>query len=130
MAVGCIVPVVSRISVSVGIVSVVPVAMGKEGWVVSDVEGRRTFDVDHFPDGDLKISSGYVRPPEVNEPPLGEGEGGEGDAPFLEVRDCPKSVFQSLVKDTCGAYSDKGAGAERGKRVRMQSGHSGRDMER
>jgi len=128
VAVGCVVSVVSRISVSVGIVPVVPVAMGKEGWVVSDVEGRRTFDVDHFPDGDLKIPSGYVRPPEVKEPPLGEGEG--GDVPFLEVRDCPKSVFQSLVKDACGAYTDKGAGAERGKRTRMQSGQSGRDMER
>jgi len=58
VAVGCVVSVVSRISVSVGIVSIVPVAMGKEGRVVSDVEGRRTFDVDHFPDGDSKISSG------------------------------------------------------------------------
>ena len=43
--------VVSRISVSVGIISVVSVAVGEEGWVVPDVEGRRAFDVYHFPDG-------------------------------------------------------------------------------
>ena len=46
-----VVSVVSRISVSVGIVSVIPIAVGEEGWVVPDVEGRRAFDVYHFPDG-------------------------------------------------------------------------------
>jgi len=39
VAIGGVVSVVSRISVSVGIVSVVPVAVGEEGWVVPDVEG-------------------------------------------------------------------------------------------
>lgn len=43
--------VVSRISVSVGIVSVVSVAVGEKGRVVPDVEGCRAFDVYHFPDG-------------------------------------------------------------------------------
>ena len=109
MAVGCVVSVVSRISVSVGIVSIVSVAVGKEAWVVSDVERRRAFYIDHFPDGSFKITEGYVRPSEVKGPSL------RGDTPFLEARDCPKSVFQSLVKDTCGADSDNDARAERGK---------------
>jgi len=56
VAVGGVVSVVSRISVSVGIVSVVPVAVGEEGWVVPDVEGSRAFDVDHFPDGGFKTT--------------------------------------------------------------------------
>jgi len=47
VTVGDIVSVVSRISVSVRIVSIVTVA--EERWVVSDVEGGRAFDVDHFP---------------------------------------------------------------------------------
>jgi len=55
MAIGGVVNVVSRISVSVGIISIVPVAVREEGWVVSDVEGRRAFDVDHFPDRDFEI---------------------------------------------------------------------------
>ena len=105
MAVGCVVSVVSRISVSVGIVSIVPVAVGKEGWVVSDVERRRAFYIDHFPDGGFKITESYVRPPEVKGPSPG------GDVPFLEARDCPQSVFQSLVKDACRTDSDNDARA-------------------
>jgi len=50
MAIGNVVSVVSRISVSVGIVSIVSVAVEEERWIVSDVKGRRAFDVDHFPD--------------------------------------------------------------------------------
>ena len=49
-----VVSVVPWISVPVGIISVVSVAVGEERWVVSDVEGRRAFDVDHFPDGDFR----------------------------------------------------------------------------
>lgn len=46
----------------------------------------------------------------------------EGDAPFLEVRDCPQSVFQSLVKDACRTGSDK----ERQSRPRKSSANAGR----
>ena len=51
-AVGCVVPVVPWVSVSVGVGPVV--SIGEEGWVVPDVEGRRAFDVYHFPDGGVK----------------------------------------------------------------------------
>ena len=51
-AVGCVVPVVSWVSVPVGVGPVVSV--GEEGWVVPDVEGRRAFDVYHFSDGGVK----------------------------------------------------------------------------
>ena len=86
MAIG-IVSVVPRISVSVGIVPVVSVAVGEEGWVVSDVEGRRAFDVDHFPDGDFEMMMRVTL----------DGWGMEGcrvrgrerGVPFLEVCDSP-----------------------------------------
>lgn len=55
MAIGDVVPVVSRIPVSVRIVSIVPVTVGRERWVVSDVEGSRAFDINHFPDRDFEI---------------------------------------------------------------------------
>ena len=70
----CVVSVVPRISVSVGIVFMVSVTVGEKGWVVSDVEGRRPFYVDHFPDGYFKTRTwGYVRPSDVKEYSLREG---------------------------------------------------------
>ena len=91
-----VVSVVSRISVSVGIVSVVSVTVGEEGWVVPDVERRRAFDVDHFPDGDFEMMHGYVRWLNVEGCALNKRMEG---VPFLEACDCPQSVLQSLVEN-------------------------------